>query len=197
MRRHLIRVLPAGLIAAVLSACASSPYSPSGANADRSADSAAAGSEAVSCGSLFDTVMSRERAGDTAGAINAELDELGDRCPARYQVFVDYVSIKGFADIGAGGPCAEYADYDVKSEAIRLARQDGYCSGGGQVNESAGTADWSCSYSPTYNNDWHDDVVCSNGVDQERPYLRGWDSFVTEAEIMESAREYEAQLNGG
>ena len=190
------RVLIAALLVAPLSACASSPFSPSGANALDSGDSVGVSLESTSCSSLFSTILARERSGDAAGAINAELDELGDRCPDRYQVFVDYVSIKGFADIGAGGSCSEYVDYDVKSEAIRLARQDGYCSGGGQVNEFAGVADWRCSYSPTYNNDWHDDVVCSNGVEQERPYLRGWDSFVTEAEIMESARQYEGQLNG-
>ena len=56
---------------------------------------------------------------------------------------------------------------------------------------------WTCHYSASYNNDWHDDVVCSNGAESERPYLREWDDFVTEAELMESAREYENQLNGG
>lgn len=56
---------------------------------------------------------------------------------------------------------------------------------------------WICTYSPTYDDDWHNDVVCSNGVDSERPYLREWDSFVTEDEILESASEYEDQLNAG
>lgn len=54
---------------------------------------------------------------------------------------------------------------------------------------------WSCVYSPTYDNDWHNDVVCSNGVESHRPYLRGWDSFITEDEIMSSAAEYENELN--
>ncbi len=54
---------------------------------------------------------------------------------------------------------------------------------------------WSCTFSPTYDEDWHNDVICRNGNDAHRPYLREWDSFVTESEIMESAREYEAQLN--
>ena len=49
---------------------------------------------------------------------------------------------------------------------------------------------WRCSYSPTYNRDWHDDVVCSNGAEEHRPNLREWDSFITQDEIMESAREY-------
>ena len=77
--------------------------------------------------------------GDTAGAINAELDALGDHCPDKYKVFVDYVSIKGFADVGAGGACAEYCAYDVQAEAIGLARQDGYCSGSSRANGSAGS----------------------------------------------------------
>ena len=54
---------------------------------------------------------------------------------------------------------------------------------------------WSCFYSPSYDNDWHNDIVCSNGVEEHRPYLRGWDSFVTEDEIMASAAEYENELN--
>lgn len=56
---------------------------------------------------------------------------------------------------------------------------------------------WSCLYQPTFNHDWHDDVVCSNGTDQHRPYLREWDDYITEDEIMESARKYEQHLNGG
>lgn len=56
---------------------------------------------------------------------------------------------------------------------------------------------WECVYSPTYNDDWHDDVECSDGVNVDRPYLREWDSYVTEDEIMASAREYEITLNGG
>jgi len=56
---------------------------------------------------------------------------------------------------------------------------------------------WSCSYSPTFDRDWHNDVLCENGLQTQRPYLREWDSYVTQDEIMESAREYEAQLNLG
>ena len=55
---------------------------------------------------------------------------------------------------------------------------------------------WSCSYEPTLNDDWHDDVLCTNGTASDRPYLRAEDSFVTEDEIMESAAEYESELNG-
>lgn len=58
-----------------------------------------------------------------------------------------------------------------------------------------GTQGWECLYDPTFNHDWHDDVICERGNEARRPYLRGWDSFVTEDEIMRSAREYEAKLN--
>ena len=58
-------------------------------------------------------------------------------------------------------------------------------------------SDWSCSYDVTLNDDWHDDVVCTNGAEAHRPYLREWDDFVSEAELMESAREYESELNLG
>ena len=54
---------------------------------------------------------------------------------------------------------------------------------------------WVCVYSPTYDDDWHNDVECSDGVNIDRPYLREWDDFVTEDEIMQSALEYEDALN--
>lgn len=55
---------------------------------------------------------------------------------------------------------------------------------------------WVCSYSPTYDQNWHNDALCTNGVESLRPTLREWDSHVTEDELMESAREYATQLNG-
>lgn len=152
----------------------------------------------ASCASLFATILERERADDTSGAIDAELDLLGDRCPGKYQVFVDYLSMKTSASMGAGGRCSEYAAYDLRPAAIALASTDGYCTGPRRrVRREPFRAPWTCHYAPTYNDDWHDDVVCTNGIDQQRPYLRSWDSFVTEGEIMESAREYERELNGG
>ncbi|WP_029263996.1 MULTISPECIES: hypothetical protein [Microbacterium] len=64
-----------------------------------------------------------------------------------------------------------------------------------QVREELGLDAWSCTISVTYNDDWHDDVLCRNGSAVDRPYLREWDSFVEEWEILESAAEYEAELN--
>jgi hypothetical protein len=64
------------------------------------------------------------------------------------------------------------------------------------VEVEEASARWTCVYAPTMDNDWHNDVLCSNGEQEERPYLRKGDDFVTEAEIMDSAAEYERQLNG-
>lgn len=66
-----------------------------------------------------------------------------------------------------------------------------------RAREQLGPESWSCTLSVTYNDDWHDDVVCSNGTESHRPYLREWDDYVEEWEILESASEYEAQLNVG
>jgi len=56
-------------------------------------------------------------------------------------------------------------------------------------------ATWVCSYDPTMNDDWHDDVLCTDGVSRDRPYLLPDDSFVTEDEIMREAARYENALN--
>lgn len=62
------------------------------------------------------------------------------------------------------------------------------------VPESTG---WECYYSETYNYDWHDDVVCRNGLESHRPYLLEWMDYVTYDDIMRAAAEYEAALNAG
>ena len=56
---------------------------------------------------------------------------------------------------------------------------------------------WVCSWSPTFDDDWHNDVMCANGIAWERPYLREWDESVERWEIMESARAYARQRNAG
>ena len=56
---------------------------------------------------------------------------------------------------------------------------------------------WTCSWAPTVDQDPHNDVLCSNGIASERPFLRQWDEVVEKAEIMESARAYARQRNAG
>jgi|GEM_PF-2568813 len=55
---------------------------------------------------------------------------------------------------------------------------------------------WRCFWDPTMNEDWHDDVLCSNGVAHERPYLLADWSFVTEDDMLAAAADYESYLNG-
>lgn len=54
---------------------------------------------------------------------------------------------------------------------------------------------WTCAYSPTYDRDWHNDVLCTNGVVSDRPYLLRGDSYITPDEIERAAHQYEAALN--
>lgn len=56
---------------------------------------------------------------------------------------------------------------------------------------------WSCYYDETFNYDWHDDVICSDGYESHRPYLLDWLDYVTYDDIMVAAAEYEASLNAG
>ncbi|WP_167043493.1 hypothetical protein [Salinibacterium sp. ZJ454] len=73
--------------------------------------------------------------------------------------------------------------------------QPGYTPDESEIPQPDFEVGWSCEYDPTYDDDWHNDVICGNGAESHRPYLREGDDFVTEAEIMESAHEYEAELN--
>lgn len=54
---------------------------------------------------------------------------------------------------------------------------------------------WDCFYDPTFNDDWHDDVVCLNGADSLRPILLPELGFVTEEEMIAAGEAYEAGLN--
>ena len=104
---------------------------------------------------------------------------------------VEYVEPKTRLD----QPCDGGADMPESCYSAGLGGVGSGVGPGGGPSEVTAPA-WSCTYSITYNDDWHDDVLCSNGSDSERPYLRDWDTYVTYDEIRESAREYEAQLNG-
>lgn len=54
---------------------------------------------------------------------------------------------------------------------------------------------WSCYYDETWNDDWHDDVLCVRGTERHRPYLLEYDDFIEYDEIMAAAAEYETYLN--
>jgi hypothetical protein len=91
---------------------------------------------------------------------------------------------RGFPDVGNTSKLTNLSNFGSK----RLKRRSG---------ATPAQPLWSCFYSATYDRDWHNDVLCSNGADSERPHLLAGDSFVTQAEIVAAARLYERQLNGG
>jgi hypothetical protein len=56
---------------------------------------------------------------------------------------------------------------------------------------------WSCFYDPSMNDNWHDDVVCTDGPTSHRPILLAdWD-FVTEDDMRAAAQDQENYLNAG
>ena len=54
---------------------------------------------------------------------------------------------------------------------------------------------WSCYYEPTMNNNWHDDVRCTNGPKSYRPILLADRGFVTEEEMRAAGRDHEKHLH--
>ena len=63
------------------------------------------------------------------------------------------------------------------------------------MSSVAPEASWTCDWSPTMNDDWHDDVLCTRGAETIRPVLRPDSAFVTEDDMRQAGREYEASLN--
>jgi len=89
-------------------------------------------------------------------------------------------------------PESNYVEPDWEAEG-KAAGDEAMAQGRGQMLSDVG---WSCYFDVTFNNDWHDDIMCSNGSSYDRPYLRQDDDFVNEDELWASALEYEAALNG-
>jgi hypothetical protein len=54
---------------------------------------------------------------------------------------------------------------------------------------------WTCFYDPTMNENWHDDVLCTNISSSLRPLLLLDDPFIEYEEIMRAAAEHESSLN--
>ncbi|WP_141630076.1 hypothetical protein [Salinibacterium sp. PAMC 21357] len=64
-----------------------------------------------------------------------------------------------------------------------------------QPAESEASSGWRCYWDPTFDDDWHDDYLCSNGTNVDRPYLLPEDPFVESWEIDAAAAAYEDGLN--
>lgn len=56
---------------------------------------------------------------------------------------------------------------------------------------------WSCFYDPTMNENWHDDVRCTNGPKSYRPILLADRGFVTEEDMRAAGQDHENHLNSG
>jgi hypothetical protein len=54
---------------------------------------------------------------------------------------------------------------------------------------------WDCYYDATMNENWHDDVTCTDGVDSIRPILLPDAGFVTETDMIAAGEAYEVELN--
>jgi hypothetical protein len=83
----------------------------------------------ITCDDVLSTVVHRERTGDTAGAINSEIDWLSRNCSATYDIFVDYASAKGMAEQFGPDTCDSLTQH-IGRESIALLSEDGLCSGG-------------------------------------------------------------------
>ena len=85
-------------------------------------------------------------------------------------------------------------DYQQSEEYLE-AEGDYYTDQQGAADFAA--SGWHCYWDPTMNDDWHDDYQCSNGVNNDRPYLLPDDSFVErwEMDAAAAAADYEASLN--
>jgi hypothetical protein len=107
-------------------------------------------------------------------------------------VLVGGLGISG--NLGAVGPLLGFAGGEVATVA------DPVEAGADPVDAVADSVEpdavaWSCFWDPTMNDDWHDDVLCARGLETVRPTLLPDQSFVTEADMMAAAAEYEATLN--
>lgn len=93
-------------------------------------------------------------------------------------------------NLGAVGQLLGFTSGEVETGA------DPVVPGDDPVEPGDDSGAWSCFWEPTMNDDWHDDVLCARGLETIRPTLLPDQSFVTEADMMAAAAEYEATLNG-
>lgn len=79
-------------------------------------------------------------------------------------------------------------DYEPTDQEIEAAVQQ-------SLEEVSGKKGWSCFYDPTMNENWHDDVRCTNGAKSYRPILLADWGFVTEEDMRAAGQEHENYLN--
>ncbi|MBH0024709.1 hypothetical protein [Salinibacterium sp. SWN248] len=108
----------------------------------------------------------------------------------RRSVAVLFVSVLALA--GCSSYFDSQDDYQPPQEQLQT---EGENSADQQPAESEASGGWLCIWDPTYNDDWHDDYVCSNGTSFDRPYLLPEDPFVESEELAAAAAAYEDSLN--
>jgi len=84
------------------------------------------------------SVLQRERVGDTAGAINGEMQFLMDNCPRQYDAVTGFMSAKiSIASFGFE-PCEVWPSR-VGEDATALLRAEGLCESGGSSASGGGS----------------------------------------------------------
>ena len=97
--------------------------------------------------------------------------------------------LAGCTSFGSGGDVSGLtADYGLEPEVVLSEPTET------EIQDST-RATWDCFYDPSINENWHDDVVCHNGVDSFRPILLPDSGFVTEDEMSVAGDGYERELN--
>ena len=128
---NLLRGVPSSRAIAASLLCAAVILSVTGCSRPTSSSNSS-GSQAVSCIDVAASVIQRERVGDTAGAINSEIQWLSDNCDEEYDIVIGYISTAGLAK-GQFGPvtCDFLLSRNIHPESVRLLRADGHCTGSG------------------------------------------------------------------
>lgn len=80
-----------------------------------------------SCSDVLATVVHRVRTGDTAGAVNAELDWLTSNCSAESETWADYMSARSYATQFGLDTCGSWTER-IGKRAIDLLSEENLCS---------------------------------------------------------------------
>lgn len=98
--------------------------------------------------------------------------------------FVGFRPIEWIADLNSPETPNRFTDYQPVREQVPV-----------EPPPPPAPEHWACGWAPTMNENWHDDVLCTKGFEQERPLLlTDWD-YVTYDDMMAAAADYEDWLN--
>lgn len=85
-----------------------------------------------------------------------------------------------------GGEGADVVSSDVTSADVLVPETS-------TSAESAG--EWACFWDPTMNDNWHDDMLCTDGLTYDRPLLLEG-QFVSRDDMESAGQRHAAELNG-